>query len=160
MLQETVEELNPLLTGINIFLSYIEPNVSLYFAPPLDFKKIAPEFVAANNLDGFYWVWWNENTIYEAKIIINCLTITQGRRSQLIRQLITRSLGFLSDSERYDKSIFHRKIRSYQDASLAVNVAHRITKFADIDYTLIKMLYSPNILHGQTENEVRKWLSQ
>ncbi len=143
-LRKTIEELNELMGGINIFLSYYEPNVSMYFAPESDFKKILLEYVP--KYDGFFWTWWNENTITEARILIADRDITQERRSHNIRQLLTRSIGFLNNSKLYPESIF------YSEHS-------ETTEFADIDRTVIKMLYSTNIKHGQTAEELRRWLS-
>ncbi len=142
-LRKTIEELNSFMTGINIFISYYEPNVSLYFAPESDFKKILPEYVP--KYDGFFWMYWNENTITEAKILIADRDVTQPRRSHNIRQLVTRSIGFLNNSKLFPESIF------YSEHS-------ETTEFAEIDRTLVKMLYSTNIKHGMTEKDVRRWL--
>jgi hypothetical protein len=143
-LRKTIEELNDLMTGINIFQSYVEPNVSLYFAPESDFKKILPEYVPT--YDGFFWLYWDENRISEGKILISDRDISQTRRDHNIRQMITRSLGFVNNSAQYPESIFYSGFSE-------------TTEFSEIDKTLIKMLYNPHVRHSQTENEVRKWLA-
>lgn len=144
-LRKTIEDLNELMTGINLFLSYYEPNVSVYFSPESDFKKILPEYVP--KYDGFFWTWWNENTITEAKILIADRDVTQERRSHNIRQLLTRCIGFLNNSKLYPESIFYSE--------------HSETKeFAEIDRMLIRIMYNTNIKHGQTEKDVRRWLQE
>lgn len=140
-LDQVVGELNALQEQVHLELVDGLANVEMIFAPEADFSRLEPNYQPTNY--GFFWVNWDSDSeIYRARILISTDKVEQRERSHLIREELTQSLGLMRDSIKYPDSIF------YANRS-------EVSKYAGIDETLIKLLYSEAIVPGMTEAEVR-----
>ncbi|NJL22344.1 MAG: DUF2927 domain-containing protein [Leptolyngbyaceae cyanobacterium SM1_3_5] len=138
-LQTIVRDLNGLVQGISLAIDNTNPNVEMVFAPESEFRRYEPNYQSTNM--GFGWIWWNQNTLNRARILISTTGVTQQERSHLIREELTQSLGLMQDSDRYPDSMFYQ---GWTDP----------TQFSAIDRTIIAMLYRPEIQVGMTRSQV------
>ncbi len=140
-LDQTVEELNRLLTGVQLILTDGDADLAVYFTPESSFAGIEPNYVPGNL--GFFRVWWDEQgAINKGRILISSDGITQGERSHLIREELTQSLGLFRDSWQYPDSIFYQGWTSTPG-------------YAPIDGPTIQLLYQPQLSTGMTQVQVR-----
>ena len=154
-LETVVNELNTLIDPVDLNLlgdlppsdsleldSTVSPdiaNVNIHFVPYTDFAHYVPNYQTGNL--GYAWIWWQDNTIYDATILISTVGINQTERSHLIREELTQSLGLLRDSYQYEDSIFFQLWTT-------------TTRYSALDEALIRMLYSPKIQPGMTRQAV------
>jgi len=141
-----VNDINKIITGLRIKIVDKNENLSITFSPESDFTSIDPNYVPTNY--GFFWALWHDDNfiIYNASILISSIGITQEERSHLIREELTQSLGLMNDSNKFEDSIF------YQDWT-------NITEFSEIDRAVIKLLYLNNIKPGLSKEQVLKILN-
>lgn len=139
-LDHIISELNLLLDGaIHLGVVNSGGNFKIYFGPETTFSDYLDTYQPVNY--GFFWVWWNNNVINYAVMLIASEGITQQERSHLIREELTQSLGLMQDSWLYTESIFYQ---SWTDT----------TEYLPIDRAIIKMLYSPQIKPGMNRKDV------
>jgi Protein of unknown function (DUF2927)/Bacterial SH3 domain len=140
-LDSVIREVNELAQG-NIQLKIVgsNPNLTIYFVPESEFRRHEPGYVPTNY--GFFMTRWDATgTIRSANVLITSENVTQQERSHLIREELTQSLGLMRDSYKYSNSVFYQP---WTD----------VTQYAEIDRTLIRLLYSPNIQAGMTQAQV------
>ncbi|BAU41752.1 DUF2927 domain-containing protein [Leptolyngbya sp. O-77] len=140
-IRQVMQELNELLNGSGVQLVRDDrnPNVEIIYAPESQFRQLEPNYVPGNL--GFFWVRWNSSVINYARILItNTNRVTQRERSHLLREELTQVLGLMRDSNRYPNSIFYQ---GWTD----------VTEYAEIDRTLIRMLYHPQLRPGMTRSQ-------
>lgn len=126
-LNAVVSEINQLIEPVQLVISSEESNVDLYFIPLDEFEIVEPNYVPGNL--GFFYPNWNSLCeILHANVLISTEEVTQTERSHLIREELTQSLGLMRDSHRYPESIFYQE---WTD----------VTSYAEIDKTVIEMLY-------------------
>ncbi|GAB4132534.1 MAG: hypothetical protein Fur0046_02440 [Cyanobacteria bacterium J069] len=141
-ISRVMQELNELLDGSGVQLRRDDrnPNVQIIYAPETQFRQLEPNYVPGNL--GFFWVQWNSSVINNARILItNTNRVTQRERSHLLREELTQVLGLMRDSNRYPNSIFYQ---GWTD----------VTEYAEIDRTLIRMLYHSQLQPGMTRSQV------
>ncbi len=140
-LNNIVNDLNELISGIKIKIVDKNENLPITFSPESDFAAINPNYVPTNY--GFFWALWHDDNyvIYEARILISTTELTQKERSHLIREELTQSLGLMNDSNKYNDSIFYQKWAA-------------VTKFSEIDKAVIRLLYLENIKPGMSKQQV------
>lgn len=127
-LGRVVVELNELIAPIRLELPSADANLDLHFIPVNDFSTTLPQYKSYN--PGFHWVWWDDaGTIYRAVVLISTTNLSQSARNHIIREELTQSLGFLSDSSRYPDSIFYRGWST-------------TTQFSELDRLIIQKHYS------------------
>nr|WP_290228192.1 DUF2927 domain-containing protein [Trichocoleus desertorum] len=145
-LQAVIQDIEGLTEGLQLQMDQDNPNLEIYFVPESDFRRYEPNYQPLNY--GFFWTHWNEqNTIYNARILISTVGVSQKERSHLIREELTQSLGLMQDSSRYPDSIF---FQGWTDP----------TEYSEIDKALLRMLYRPEIQPGMTRSQVAQVLSQ
>lgn len=145
-LQAVIRELNALVKGaIRLQLVDRNPNLTLHFAPESQFRQLEPAYVPVNF--GFFVTRWNHRgQIDRANILIATTGITQTERSHLICEELTQSLGLMRDSYRYADSMFYQP---WTD----------ITRFSELDKSLIRMLYMTELKPGMTKAEALRILN-
>ena len=146
-LETVTKELNQLIQGVKISLlderakiAKTQANLEIYFAPESHFASILPAYEPTNY--GFFWTWWQEQSIRTAKILIASEGITQKERSHLIREELTQSLGLMQDSWNYPESVFYQ---GWTD----------VNEYSDLDRRLIQMLYNPRLKAGMDDKAVQ-----
>lgn len=145
-LETVVEEINSLIDGVEMVVVEQNPNVEMHFAEEDDFGSIEPNYVPVNY--GFFWSYWNGNDeLYESRILVSTNEITQAERSHLIREEVTQVLGLMNDSNKYSDSIF------FEDWT-------ETNSYAEIDKSVIDMLYQEDIEPGMKAKEVVKVLDR
>ncbi|WP_199300362.1 DUF2927 domain-containing protein [Trichocoleus sp. FACHB-262] len=145
-LQAVIQDIEGVTEGLQLQMNQDNPNMEIYFVPESDFRRYEPNYQALNY--GFFWTYWDQqNTIYNAKILISTVGVSQKERSHLIREELTQSLGLMQDSNRYPDSIF---FQGWTDP----------TEYSEIDKALLRMLYRPEIQPGMTRSQVAQVLSQ
>ena len=145
-LQAVLQEIQGLTDGIQLQLVQDNPNLEIYFVPESDFRRYEPNYQPLNY--GFFWTHWNnQDAIYNARILISTVGISQQERSHLIREELTQSLGLMRDSNRYQNSIF------FQGWTAPV-------AYAEIDKAVIQLLYRREIRPGMTRSQVMQVLKQ
>ena len=143
-LNQVISELNALLQPIELRLVDESPAIEMYFVPPEDFSQYEPNYVPGNL--GFFYAYWNADCeIGRATILISTDDLTQPRRSHLIREELTQTLGLMRDAGRYSDSIF------YDEPTTA-------TAYSAIDETVIEMLYRPELTPCMGAEDVRDTL--
>jgi hypothetical protein len=143
-LNQVVDELNDLMTSLSVEIvdgNFFE--IEMHFAPEATFKTLDPNYAPTNM--GFFWTWWWDNAITDARILISSVGITQKERSHLIREELTQSLGLMNDSYRYENSIFQQAWTN-------------TIEYDPVDEAVIKLLYDPRIHSGMTRNSVERVL--
>ena len=136
-----VNDLNELISGINIKLVEERENLTITFSPESNFAEIDPNYVPTNY--GFFWALWHDDNfvIYDVSILVASADITQQERSHLIREELTQSLGLMNDSNKYKDSIFYQE---WTD----------VKEFSEIDKAVIKLLYLKKIKPGMSKEQV------
>jgi hypothetical protein len=150
VLRQVAAELSD-LTGMALKLAEFEgaeaasPDIEIHFRPEAEFPALLPTYQPGNK--GFFWVWWSETSIEQAKILIASAGITPDERAHLIREELTQSLGLMQDSWAQADSIF------YQGWTATL-------EYSAIDQAIIQLLYQPQIRAGMTQTEVDQMLAQ
>ena len=136
-----ISDLNYLISEIKIKIVDKDENLIITFSPESKFVSIDPNYVPTNY--GFFWALWHDDNyvIYEARILISSVDITQQERSHLIREELTQSLGLMNDSNKYNNSIFYQE---WTD----------VTDYSEIDKAVIKLLYQKKIEPGMSKEQV------
>lgn len=138
-LQAVIDEINRLTGSIRLQMNADNPNMKIYFVPESKFARYEPNYQPRNY--GFFWNSWTNDTIYNSRVLISTVGISQKERSHLIREELTQALGLMKDSKKYRESIF---FQGWTDP----------TNYAQIDKALIEMLYRPEIRPGMTKSQV------
>ena len=146
IVNQIVDDLNLLISGIKVKLVDKNPNVKITFSAESNFAQIDSNYVPTNY--GFFWALWHDDNyvIYDASILISSAEITQNERSHLIREELTQSLGLMNDSDKYEDSIFYQE---WTD----------VTEYSEIDKSVIKLLYNKKIKAGMAKADVLKILN-
>jgi hypothetical protein len=146
MINYTLSELNNDLNGTTMSIDSNNPNMEIYFVPTSDFSKYLSNYVPGN--EGFSSVRWNSTNkaIYKSTIALSTNSL-QISRSHIIIHEITHSLGLGKDSGMYSDSVFNE-------------LPNHTTKYAQIDETVVKMLYQKSLKSGMSKEEALQVLSQ
>jgi hypothetical protein len=137
------DEINELITtdvSLNIVTESINSNHYLYIGLREEYNLIFPNATVNDNNSGYFWVYWADNKLYDAKIFIDS-QVSLTSQKHLIREELTQSLGLGKDSYTYPESIFQQDWTS-------------TTEYAEIDKELIKLLYHPDMSTGLNASEV------
>ncbi|GAB4461726.1 MAG: hypothetical protein OHK0037_11320 [Elainellaceae cyanobacterium] len=140
-IRQVMQEINELINGSGVQLVRDDrnPNVEIIYAPESQFRQLESNYVPGNL--GFFWVRWNSSVLNYARILItNTNRVTQRERNHLLREELTQVLGLMRDSNRYRNSIFYQ---GWTD----------VNEYAEIDRTLIRMLYHPQLQPGMTRSQ-------
>jgi len=144
-LNAVIEDLNELLSAVEVVVVEAEPNVEMHFVPVDEFDELEPNYVPGNF--GYVYVWWDgSGSIYSARILISTIGVTQEERAHLIREELTQGLGLLNDSWLYPDSIFHQ---GWTDTR----------EYSAIDQQVIEMLYRPELAAGMGIDEALEILA-
>jgi hypothetical protein len=122
-------------------------DIDIYFGPDSEFLMIDPNYVPNNR--GYFSYEYNTTdcTIQKSQILISTESdLTDDQRCHLIREELTQSLGLFDDSLKYPNSIFYQ---GWTDT----------THYAEIDKTLIKMLYNTDVKFCGTPDEVEDYFN-
>lgn len=114
------------------------PDFDVRFVPQEEFSKYIPGYVEGNI--GFFCLHWNGDGACTGATALIASNVSQAERVHAIREEITQSLGLMQDSYTYPDSIY------YQNWTPGVH-------FAEIDKTLVRMLYRPDILPNMTREQ-------
>jgi Protein of unknown function (DUF2927) len=145
-LNQVVDELNQLVSGITLSVTEGKSEIEVHFVPESRFSVIEPHYIPGNL--GFFRVWWNsQGAIYRARVLIASKGITQQERAHLIREELTQSLGLFKDPWKYPESIFYQ-------GWTATN------EYTPVDRTAISLLYSPQLRPGMTLSQAQTLLTR
>lgn len=143
-LDRIVDELNALVPGLGAEITVEGPTVEIHFVPADEFPAYEPRYEKGNL--GFFWVWWNDaQEITYARVLIATEDVTQRVREHLLREELTQVLGLMRDSWTYPESIFYQ---GWTETGV----------YAQIDRSLVEMLYRPDVLPGQPRDVVLETL--
>lgn len=125
-------------------------NYAVHFVPLSQMPDIIPGYVNGNW--GYITLDWNDTCQIESAVMGVCTDVTnQLQRNHLILEEFTQGLGLLNDSTKYPDSIFQIEWTEVQDLN-------------EMDYEIIKMLYSPVVHAGmqkeEADNLLKQWLSK
>jgi len=148
-LEQAVTDINQLATdgfSIEIVNDSLLANCYLFFGSGVKFANIFPE--EENNVNanttGFFSVWWNNNILNEARIVINPDLLSPAQQRSVILEEITQSTGLTNDSPLEPNSIFYE----------TANNPGYAPEYADIDRELIRLLYHPKMTVGLDKTQV------
>ncbi|MBD1805645.1 DUF2927 domain-containing protein [Microcoleus sp. FACHB-SPT15] len=144
-LQTVLDEINTLTNSIKLQIDAKNPNLEIYFVPESQFAQYEPNYSPVNY--GFFWTDWDNDAIYNSRVLISTIGLTQKERSHLIREELTQSLGLMKDSYIYQESIFYQ---GWTD----------VTDYSDLDKAVIQMLTLPEIRPGMTKSQVLEVLQK
>lgn len=143
-LDDTVTDLNELISPIDINIVDQDADINIYIVPLSEFREYIPTYVEGNW--GYFSYRFRETgELYTADIVVRSEGIEQGLRSHLLREELTQSFGLAKDSNTYPDSIF------YQGTSF-------VEEYSDLDETMIDILYRPEIETGFTKQQVEEAL--
>jgi len=130
-LNRVVAEINQLMSNENIQARIVEAgeNVKIHFLPTSQFVWEIRDY------GGTAFVYWSRNI--DRAVLAVSMDQPQGYRLDVIRHELVHALGF-ADSLRYRDSTFYNR-------GDIVN-----TEFSPLDRTVIRMLYSQNIVSGMS----------
>jgi hypothetical protein len=125
-------------------------NYRVWFKTLDRLREVIPGYVSENW--GFISLYWNsKKQITDAFMGIATDVTNQTQRNHLILEEFTQGLGLLNDSPQYADSIFQIEWTETQ-------------ALADVDYALIRMLYSSAVQAGMKEADARTnlaaWLAK
>jgi hypothetical protein len=142
VLEATAADLSEIMGGLEVSLVEEGGNVRVLIVPSTEFAEHEPEYVRGN--EAFFWCRWSgSRALTEARILIPSDEPDQARRSHLIRQYLSRSMGLMKLSGRHPESVFYSG-----DAPGAPG-------FAEVDRKAIEMFYAEEIRPGMTRRTAR-----
>ena len=141
--EKIIDELNELMESSQLYIIEDEAIITVYYVTLDGMPKIEPNYVSESW--GFFWTWWENYSIYKARVLIN-IDISFQYRVHLLREELTQSLGLINDSYIYPDSIFQQ---DWTDTT---------TWFTEIDRKIIHALYMHEIVPGMTVAEARNIL--
>ncbi len=95
---------------------------------------------------GLFYLWWDNNdNLNRGHMYVDIYRPNLAGQKHLLREELTQALGLAKDSYEYPNSIF-------QQAWTTTN------SYAEIDKSLIWLLYNPKVKSGLTENQTRELL--
>jgi hypothetical protein len=121
----------------------VQADFEVHFVPRSEFSKYIPDVVDGHI--GFFCLHWNTVGACTRATVLIASDGNQAERVHAIREEITQALGLMQDSWTYPDSMF------YQGWTPGVH-------FAEIDKTLIQMLYRTDIRPGMTREQARSVL--
>lgn len=123
------------------------PNMRLLFIPLSEFADKVPGYVEGNW--SYTSVTWNDYLLQFSVSAIAIDKMNQRQRNHNIIERVVDSLGFLQDVNLYPDSIFFGDWTETQ-------------KLSSLDWTMVRMLYSPAVKAGMTRQQaaesLTKWL--
>jgi hypothetical protein len=122
----------------------VQTDFEVRFVPRSEFGKYIPGAVDGNI--GFFCLYWNGTGACTRATILIASDASQTERVHAIREEITQGLGLMTDSWTHADSIF------YQGWTPGV-------RFAEIDKTLVRMLYRTDVRPGMTRQQTRSVLN-
>jgi hypothetical protein len=135
-LAAVIDDLNGLISTVELSIVEAEPNVEIHFAPVEDFPSLEPNYVEGNM--GYVYVWWDgAGEIYSGRVLISSTDLAPQERTHLIREELTQGLGLLNDSWLYPDSIFYQGWTATQ-------------AYTPLDRLVIEMLYRPELSTGMS----------
>ncbi|MFH1512091.1 MAG: DUF2927 domain-containing protein [Bacillota bacterium] len=145
-LNRHIDDLNQVENMPDIQLVNANENMQIFFVPLDDIHNHIDGYVEGNW--GFFWGWWNGDwQMTDAQIAIATDVTDQRQRNHLILEEFTQALGIMQDSMQYPDSIFYGRWTEAQQLS-------------PLDWTVVRMVYSPGIQAGMTAAEVIDRLRQ
>jgi hypothetical protein len=138
-----ITEINKLVKNIKIQRvdSLIDANYLIFLGRGADYAKIEPNLSSKikNNL-GAFWVYWNSDyEINYCSMYVDTYRVkNELEQKHILREEFTQSLGIMTDSYKYPKSIFYQKWT-------------QTTSFTNFDKFVIRALYSDKIKPGMTK---------
>jgi hypothetical protein len=143
-LDNAIYNLNYILGDTKLKVVDKNGDLKIYFINHSNFHTYISDKDMAEQNWGYFDVWWNNNNeIYKGNIFIAIDKGSMQLQSHLIKEELTQSLGLTNDSYKYENSIFYQ---GWGDTP----------KYLDIDRSIIKLLYEPDIKSGMTKSEIQK----
>lgn len=127
--------------GISFCYSEEESNVILRILPYDEYQVYALPAVNNTASDGYSTIWFRSGVIERAEIGIQS-DLTRNNKNHVILEEIVQSLGLQNDSYMYDDSLFYQNYNEPQWPS-------------DLDWLLVRFLYSPLVQVRMSEDDVR-----
>ncbi len=135
-LKTVVEELNGLAREIGIVITEGRPNVEVYFIPRAAFSFINAEYT----FPAFGFTSWSTQPfVQEVEVLVATDSTSQEERNGWIYRGLAASLGLTNTSPDYPESVFYTGWKPTPGF-----------RYAQIDRTVIEILYSSGILPGMT----------
>ncbi len=120
-------------------------DIDIHFVPQNQFATYVSGYVPGNI--GFFCLHWNgTGACTRATVLIACDVTNQAERVHAIREELTQAMGLMEDSWTYPDSMF------YQGWTPGV-------QYAEIDKTLIRMLYRTDIRPNMTSQQAHAVLA-
>ncbi|WP_436532681.1 DUF2927 domain-containing protein [Actinoplanes sp. HUAS TT8] len=139
-LDKVISDFNGLTATTDLKLTTAPADIELHFVPKSKFKSIDPR---AGGGDASVSIDWSDlHFITDAIVLVRSNGITEHSRCVLIREELTRGMGFLKSSKTYRDSVF------YYDYDAAA------TKYSAIDKELIRLMYSGVLQVGDDRKAV------
>lgn len=142
--QKIVDELNSMISTIELSIVEDDENINMYFVPQGDFDEYIPSVRPGN------WAYFSYYTkerweINKAIITIGTFGSTQEDRNHFIIEELTQALGMGNDSPKYKDSIFY-ETNGYDSQSNE--------DFSELDRKVIEILYRRDVEVGMDKEEV------
>ena len=115
-------------------------NITIYFLDREPFEEIFSDVVHGDFANGAveFWYYTDTNEIYSASVGI-CLDVGQERRNSILPEEIVNMLGITDTVLREDSIVYQ-----YSDENFTLS---------DMDWLILKLLYSPEIQCGMNAEE-------
>ena len=151
-LEGIIDELNQLIrptASIQVVTSLEQSNFHIFFGSAGSYADLYPiaSTVGASNF-GLFFITWNEaSCITEGHMYVDIIRTSEVEQMHLLREEFTQSLGLGRDSNIYPESIFF-------------SGRTKSNSYAEIDKSIIKILYHPLLEKGQSRSEAKNILKE
>ncbi|MDC0591930.1 DUF2927 domain-containing protein [Balneolaceae bacterium] len=151
---ELLSELNTIINEINslstlgfsheIVDDSLQSNYYIYFGSGRSYAEIFPSQsnLVESNWGLFTIYWDSSNELFTGHMYVDTYRASLNEQKHLLREELTQSLGLARDSYLYSDSIFQQAFST------------KVTKYAQIDKDLIRLLYHPEMSVGLNANQV------
>ena len=115
----------------------LQSNYYLFIGSHREYSRMFPslaELISSNW--GLFSLWWNNaNNLNRGIMYVDTDRPNEREQLHLLREELTQSIGLARDSQRYAESIFQQEWTT-------------VTRYAEIDRELIRLLYHPKMTSG------------
>ena len=140
-LSRVIADFNALTATTDLRLTTADADIEMHFAPVTEFRSLDPHYVPGNN--GFVYVFWDaSHAMTSGTVLIRTSGISDRIRCHLIREELTKGMGFLRDTFAHDDSVFYGR---YLPAP---------TRYSTLDSAAIRLMYSGAVAPGDTRADV------
>lgn len=138
-----IADLNELIAPLQVRQVASGGDITIWYGEDSEFSRRLPGYTPGNR--GYFQVKYGMDYSLHASSILISTEVNAAARAHLVREELTQSLGFFSDSWTEEASIFYQGWTT-------------ISRYSEQDKAIIRMLYDSRIKPGMTPARVHSIL--